>query len=73
MLMVLKIIGFELVAGVSLNYEKNICDRSSMFEKAILRFEMQLRDIIHYSNCLILMEHCNKIAPVPTSALFWTP
>ena len=28
-LMVFKIIAFELVAGVSVNYEKNACDRPS--------------------------------------------
>ena len=31
MLMVLKRIAFELVAGVSVNYDKNACDWSSTF------------------------------------------
>ena len=57
MLMVLKIIVFELVTGISVSYGKNTCDRSSTCYKAVLKFEIQLSDMIHNSICLILIEH----------------
>ena len=56
MFMVLKIITFELIAGVPLKDEKKACEWSSTCETAVLRFEIALRDIIQNSLCLILME-----------------
>ena len=55
-LMVLKIISFETVVGVSINYHKNTCDRLSTCLKAVLTFQIELRDMIERSICLILME-----------------
>ena len=40
MLMILKIIAFELVAGNSLSSEENTCDMSSTCEKTVLRFQI---------------------------------
>ena len=73
MLMVLKIIALEFVAGVSVNYHKNTCDRPSTSQKNVLTFQIQLRDMIHNSICLILTEHWHKTAAVQTSAVFLTP
>ena len=55
--MVLKIISFEAVVGVSVSYHKNTCDRLSTCLKAVLTFQIELRDMIERSICLILMEH----------------
>ena len=57
MLMFLNIIVLELVAGVSINYDKNACDRPLTFQKAVLGFQMPLRDIKPNSIYLILIEH----------------
>ena len=38
--MVLKIIEFELFAGVSVNYDKNACEQLSMCYKSVLRFQI---------------------------------
>ena len=40
MLMILKIIAFELVAGNSLSSEENTCDMPSTCEKTVLRFQI---------------------------------
>ena len=71
--LVLKTIAVELVAEISLNYDKNTSDRPSTCEKKVVRFQIQLRAMIHLSICLILMESYHKIAAVQTSAVFWTP
>ena len=55
--MVLNIIAFELVARVSVNYDKNAWERPSRCEKLVLRFYIPLRVMIHNSVFLILMEH----------------
>ena len=55
--MVLRIIAFELVVRVSVKYANNTCDGSSTCEKAVLRFQIRLRDMIINSICLTLMEH----------------
>ena len=68
-----KIIPFELVAWVSPNYEKTTCDGRPPCSKAVLRFQIRLRDMIHNSICLLLMEHYHKSAAVQTSAVFWNP
>ena len=57
MLMVLKIIAFDLLAGVYVNYDKNTSNRTSTFQKAVLGFQMPLRDIKPNSIYLILIEH----------------
>ena len=57
MLMVFNINLFEVVVGVSVNYDKNTCDRLSTCQKAVLRFRIQLKDMTQKSICLILMEN----------------
>ena len=56
-MIVFKIIAFELKALISFNYDKNTCEGPSTCEKAVLRFQIPIRDIIHKSICFILMEH----------------
>ena len=56
MLTVLKIIAFELVAGVSANYDKNTSDGPWTCYKAVLRFQIWVRHMIRNLICLILME-----------------
>ena len=73
MLMVLKINALEVLAGVSVNYEKNTCDWPSTRKKAVLIIQIPLRDMIHNSISLILLEHSHKNATVQTLAVFWTP
>ena len=72
MFFVFKIISFEVKVLISVNYEKNACEQWSQCEKAVLRFQIQLRDIIHNSICLMIIEHLNKSPPVQTSAVFRT-
>ena len=40
MVLVLKIITFELVAGISLNSEAKTCDRPLKCQKTVLRFQI---------------------------------
>ena len=56
MLTVLKIFSFELVAGVSVNYDKNISAAPSTRENAVPRFQIRLREMLHKSSSVILME-----------------
>ena len=73
MFIVFKKFALELVAGISVNYNKNTRHRRSTCQKAVLRFKIGLGDIIHNAICLILMEQYHKSAVVQTSAVFWTP
>ena len=56
--MVLQRIEFELVAGVSVNYDSNTCERLAV---NVLKRGPKISDptkrVIHNSICLILMEH----------------
>ena len=72
MFMVLKRILFQFAAAVSVNYDKNRCDSLSTCSKAVRKFQIQLRDMIHNSICFILMGHYHKSAALHTSAVFWT-
>ena len=72
MFMVLKRISFQLAAAVSVNYDKNRCESLPTCSKAVLRFQIQLRDMIHNSICFILMGHYHKSAALHISAVFWT-
>ena len=56
MFLVSEIIAVEVVAGISLNYDKSTCDRSSTCYKAVQRFQIRLKAMIHNSVCLILIE-----------------
>ena len=73
MLKVLRLIAVELVAGVSLNYDKNACEQPSTCKKASLRFQILLRDMIHNSICLILMENWHESPVLQTCGVFQTP
>ena len=72
MLMVLKIIEFQLVVGASVNYEQRTCDRLPTYEKAVLRFEIPLKNITHNSICLILVVNWLKSAAVQSSPVLST-
>ena len=56
MFLILNIIPAELVAAIIVNYEKNTRNRLSICYKTILKFKIRLRDMIHISLSLILME-----------------
>ena len=56
MFLVSEIIAVEVVAGISLNYDKSTCDRPSTCYKAVRRFQIRLKAMIHNSVCLILIE-----------------
>ena len=49
--------GFEHNAGISLNYDENICDRQSTRYQAVLRFHTWLKEMFSNSICLALMEN----------------
>ena len=66
MFLVLKIITFELVAGISGDYDKNTCDRPSTCQKKVLTFKKGLRDKIQNSLCFILMKRWPKSAAAQT-------
>ena len=55
MFMVFEIIVLEHVAGNSLNYDENICDRESTCYKTVLRFQISLTEMFSSSICLRLM------------------
>ena len=66
MLTVWKIIAFELLAGVSLNFDEHTCDFPSTSSKVVLGFHIRLREMIHNSTFLILMEHYHKSGALQT-------
>ena len=72
MSLVLKINALELVARLSLYYDKNKCARPSTCYKTLLAFQIRLRDMIHNSLCLILMETWSTSSAVQSSAVFTT-
>ena len=55
--MVLKLIAFEVKAVISVNYDKNACEQPSMCYKALLRFEIEIRETTSILICLRLTEN----------------
>ena len=52
----LKIMAFEHVAGISLNYDENTCDRQSTYCQRILRFQISRTEMFSDSINLGLIE-----------------
>ena len=73
MLLFLKLIALKLVAGISIYFDKNTCDRSSRSYKTVLALQIRLTDMTHNSLCLILIASWDKGAVVQTSTVFGTP
>ena len=55
MLVALEIITFEVKPLISVNFDKNACERPSNCSKAVLRFPITLRDITNNLIGLILI------------------
>ena len=66
---VVGIIAFKPVGGISLIYDKNICDRQSTFYQRVLGFRIRLREIFYTSICPRLKENWDKCAAVELSAV----
>ena len=57
MFVVSNLIAIKVAAGGFVNYDKNTCDGLSACQKTISRFQIRLRDMIHNSISLTLMEN----------------
>ena len=66
---IFKIIAFELLAGISLIYDENTCDRQSTYQKTVPRFPISLRENFSNSISPRLMENWDKSAGVQFSAV----
>ena len=72
MLRVFEIMAFEHIAGISLNYDKNTCDRQSTCYQTVLRFYIWLKEMFSNSICLGLTEDHGESVAVLISAVFVT-
>ena len=63
---------FEHVAGISLNYDKQTCDRQSTCYQRVLRFHLPLKEMFYNSIFYGLIECSDENAPVLISAVLPT-
>ena len=57
LLIILKIVAFEVKVPFFINYEKKACEPRSTCQKAVLRFQIALQEIINILICLLLMKN----------------
>ena len=67
---IFEIIALEPVAGISLLYDENTCDRQSPFFQTVLGFRIWLREMLSNSICPRLLENSDKSAALHVSAVF---
>ena len=70
--MAFEIMAFEHVAGFSLNYDENTCDRQLTCYETVLLFHGWLEEMLSNSICLVLTESPDESAAVPIWAVFVT-
>ena len=63
---------FEHVAGISLNYDKQICERQSTCYQKVLRFHIWLKAIFSDWRFFGLTKKLDESAAVLISAVFFT-
>ena len=64
MFSVFEAIAFQPIAGISLIYDEDTCDRQPTCYQTVPRFGIWLKDMFSNSICPILIENCNKTAGV---------
>ena len=63
----------EHVARISLNNDKNTCDRESTRYQTVLRFQIKLKEMFSNTICLGLIENLDESGAVLIWAVFGTP
>ena len=53
---VFEIMAFQYVAGISLNYDENTCNRQSLCYQTVLTFQILPKEMFSNSACLGLTE-----------------
>ena len=72
MFRVFQIMAFEHVSGISLNYDKQTCERQSTCCQTVLRSQIWLKEMFSNSICIGLMENLAESAAVLILAVFVT-